>query len=161
MKNHIKIIMLLSCISALLMSCSSKQNKIKYLICRDSIQYWDLVSGNGDLIKCGSGLKKNSIVKSFQTDENGNRWVSRDCENLSAYKCEVWSITKDSIFTTRLADNGFVLMKMKILKCSFDTIYGKNLKNRGMILFVRVRDLKSIINSGDKRDTIKNAIKNI
>ena len=152
-----KKLLLLSIIAISFLSCNFKQRKMEYLICKDSIQYWDYIpDGRGASIKSGFGFNKKGIAKDFHIYEKGNRWVAKDCENSTKYECEKWSVTEDSIFTKKPSRNIIYYLKMKILKCTDDTILGESLNSKGKILLIRVLDLKSIIKPGDPRDTLNN-----
>lgn len=137
------------------LSCNFQQRKLKYLICKDSIQYWDCIPEEPDtLIRSGFGFNKNGIAKDFHRDQKGNRWVSSDCENSAKYDCEEWSVSEDSIFTKKSSGNVIYYLKMKILKCTDDTILGESMNAKGKILLIRVHDFKSIIKPDDPRSTI-------
>jgi hypothetical protein len=103
--------------------------------------YWDFISdthyGN---IMGGLGFCKDGSVKNYNI-ENGFRWLVNDPLN-----CEEWSVSNDSIFTSKCPDlKEPWYTKMKIIKCTDDTIIGEGLIVKGKIMLVKVRDLKTII----------------
>lgn len=128
MNKIYKIKILIICF-AFFYSCSKSSEKINYLICKDSIQYW-----NYNMIS-----KQRNIWFTFSFDKNGNvkkysfykgkRWLFEDYPNKPDLK---WSVSNDSIFR-------FLGVSEKITKICNDTIFSVNIKSREKNIYYRVK----------------------
>ena len=152
MRNKIgKLFFLLSvngifiCSLFLLSGCSQKKNKIEYLICRDSIQYWDFISNTQQKSEIDETycFKKGGSFIRYYFGKDGNRRILTNADNEVVVG--KWSISNDSIFTI---DFG----RIKIANYNEDTIFfGKSKK---MDMLIRVKGKIDLINLGDPGDTL-------
>lgn len=78
--------------------CTNKQEELSYLICKDSIQYWNYEwpRERAEYYGFTFGFDKNGTVKKYSYNKEKNkRWFFGD--NRDPYNNK-WSVTKDSIF---------------------------------------------------------------
>lgn len=113
-----------------LTSCSDNSEKMKYLICKDSIQYWNynMVSANQNVWFTFS-FDKNGNVKKYSFFK-GKRWIFEDYPRSGSLK---WGVTGDSIFK-------YLESSEKIIKISDDTIYSIDLQTKEKYTYYRVKD---------------------
>jgi hypothetical protein len=129
-----------------LFSCSRNKENLEYLICKDSLQYWDLVSCKKQDVSVflTYSFKKDGTYTMYDIDKVGNRRIMT--YGNGDVEIEKWSISNDSIFTINVG-------KSKITRCNEDTIYlGMNEKRN---LLIRVKGKINLINIGDPGDTLK------
>ncbi len=114
---------------AVFYSCSNSSDKMKYFICKDSIQYWNYNMTN----------KERSVWFTFSFDKNGNvkkysfykgkRWLFED---YGIQPDLHWSISNDSIFN-------YLGSYEKVKKISDDTIYVIDLKTKEKYIYYKVK----------------------
>lgn len=125
-----KILVLVLCIS---FGCANKQKELEYLICRDSIQYWNYEwpRKRAEYYGFTFSFDKNGKLKKYSFDkvENKRRYFW-DIQDPDVNK---WSVTKDSIFKI-MGD------EEKILRYTEDTIYTISLKGKIKSYYVRVKE---------------------
>jgi hypothetical protein len=128
-----------------IIGCTQRKDEIKSVICRDSIQYWDLVSFNqqGSRLIETYCFEKGGVFRSYYIDKDGNRRILTNGDNKVAIG--KWSISNDSIFSI---DYGHI----KIAKYNEDTIFLGKSKNKDLL--IRVTGKIDLINLGDPGDTL-------
>ena len=112
-------------------SCSNNSKKINFIICKDSVQYWDynMIRGSQDVWFTYS-FNKNGIVQKYSYNKETNkRWLFLDYGYEKEFK---WKVTDDSILN-------FMDSKLKIIKISDDTIFTFNKKTKEFERYMRVR----------------------
>ncbi|MEN2487941.1 hypothetical protein AAYQ05_09100 [Flavobacterium sp. B11] len=110
--------------------CTNKQKELEYLICKDSIQYWNYEWPRDRAEYYGftfSFDKQGNVLKYSFNKEKNERRLFTDIQNDNK-----WSITKDSILS-------FMGGNKKIVKITPDTIYAINLKTKEKVSFIRVK----------------------
>jgi len=129
-----------------LFSCSRNKENLEYLICKDSLQYWDLVSFNKQdvTVFLTYRFKKDGTYTTYDIDKDGNRRIMTYGNGDMAI--EKWSISNDSIFTINVG-------KSKITRCNKDTIFLGRIEKRNLL--IRVKGKINLINFGGKGDTLK------
>lgn len=117
-------------------SCSDGSEKMKYLICKDSVQYWNynLTSDNQNVWFTFS-FDKNGKVKKYSFYKN-KRWLFEDYPRKTSLE---WSVTKDSIFS-------FMGTSDKIIKISDDVISTIDLQTKEKHIYYRVKGNLNIQN---------------
>ena len=124
-----KILVLVLCVS---FGCANKQKELEYLICRDSIQYWNYEWPRERAVYYGftfSFDKTSKLVKYSYSKTKNRRWKFWDIQDPDINK---WSVTKDSILKI-MGD------KEKIIRYTADTIYTMSLKYKVKSYYVRVK----------------------
>jgi hypothetical protein len=96
--RHILLLLLLL---LLLLSCSNKKKELEYLICKDSIQYWNVDRESNEDVEIYSftySFAKNGDVKKYgyRVDLN-KRYPQSDCSPIDPNDCLKWSIKEDYI----------------------------------------------------------------
>lgn len=134
-----------------LVGCKPDKQKMESIICDEDNTYWDLIAYRNEKIE-GSGLyfTRKEAAFSYQIIENKYRILDGDCRNSDFKGCLCWSLSQDSVLKTYIK-GGIELIQMKIIKCNKDTILGYELNGKGVVLFIRVKDLNSIVKQGDPR----------
>ncbi|MES2574081.1 MAG: hypothetical protein V4572_04005 [Bacteroidota bacterium] len=115
-----------------LMSCSDNSKKLNFLICNDSIKYWDynMIRGEQNVWFTFSFDKNENVIKYSFNKKNNKRWLFTDYGMYTErYK---WNVTKDSILE-------FMGNTEKIIKISRDTLFTYNLKDREMKKYICVK----------------------
>ncbi|WP_374173591.1 hypothetical protein [Flavobacterium tructae] len=129
----------------ILIGCTNKQKELEYLICKDSIQYWNYEWPRDRAQYYGFtfSLSKDGKLKKYSYDKIKNRrsffWDIQDPD------ISKWSVSKDSVLTV-MGD------KDKIIKYTDDTIYVISLQNKTKSYYVRVKEDLNI----SKNDNIPN-----
>ncbi len=124
-----KIIILVLFIS---FSCTNKQKELKYLICKDSIQYWNYEWPRERAKYYGFtfSFDKSGKLKKYSYNKVKNkRWEFWDIQDPDINN---WSVTKDSILKI-MGD------KEKIISYTEDTIQTVSLKYKTKSYYVRVK----------------------
>ena len=125
-----KILVLVLCIS---FGCANKQKELEYLICKDSVQYWNYEwpRKRAEYYGFTFSFDKNGKLKKYSFDkvENKRRYFW-DIQDPDINK---WSVTKDSVLKV-MGD------KEKILRYTEDTIYTVSLKYKIKSYYVRVKE---------------------
>jgi hypothetical protein len=131
MKAYKKMKYLLLVYCLFLTSCIDNTEKLKSLICNDSIQYWDynMIRGKQNIWFTFSFDKNGNVIKYSFNKKSNKRWIFTDYGYDSKFK---WSVTSDSIFE-------FMGDKKKILRYTKDTIYTISLKDQDKSYYVRVK----------------------
>jgi hypothetical protein len=125
-----------------LLSCSDSKKEIQYIICKDSLQYWDLVSYSKAKVETTLTycFKKDGSYTMYNVSDDGLRTIMTYGSGEVAI--EKWSISNDSIFTINVG-------KSKILKYNLDTIsFGESnflIRVKGKINPVKLRNHGDII----------------
>ncbi len=112
--------------------CTNKQKELQYLICKDSIQYWNYEWPRDRAQYYGFtfSLDKNGDLKKYSYSKVQNkRWEFWDIPDPSV---ERWSVSKDSILSI-MGD------KEKITRYTEDTIYTISLEDKTKSYYVRVK----------------------
>lgn len=110
-------------------SCSDNSDKMKYLISKDSIQYWNYnMISNERNIWFTFSFDKNGNVKKYSFYK-GKRWLFEDYSRKPDLK---WNISDDSVFT-------FLGVSEKIIKISNDTMNSIDLKTKAKNSYYRVK----------------------
>lgn len=122
-----KIIILVLCV---FFSCTDKQNELKYLICKDSIQYWNYEWPRERAKYYGFtfSFDKRGELKKYSFDKVKNRrTLFWDIQDPGINK---WSVTKDSILKI-MGD------EEKIIRYTEDTIYAIDIKYKIKSYYIR------------------------
>lgn len=113
-------------------SCTNKQKELEYLMCKDSIQYWNYEWPRERAQYYGFtfSLDKDGNLKKYSFDkvENKRRYFW-DIPDPSASR---WSVSKDSILNI-MGD------KEKITRYTEDTIYTISLEDKTKSYYIRVK----------------------
>jgi hypothetical protein len=112
--------------------CTNKQEELNYLICKDSIQYWNYEwpRERAEYYGFTFGFNKNGTVKKYSYNKEKNkRWLFGD--NRDPYN-DKWSVTEDSIFKV-MGDRD------KIIRYTKDTIYVINIKYKIKGYYVKIK----------------------
>ncbi|WP_281631308.1 hypothetical protein [Flavobacterium luteolum] len=112
--------------------CTNKQKELEYLICKDSIQYWNYEWPRYRAQYYGFtfSFDKNGNSKKYSFGKTKNkRWEFWDIPDPSINR---WSISKDSILSV-MGD------KQKITRYTEDTIHAINLTDKTKVYYVRVK----------------------
>lgn len=127
----------------IIFSCTNKQNELKYLLCKDSIQYWNYEwpRYRADYYGFTFILDKNGDVKKYSFDKVENK--RRYFWDIPDPSINRWSVSKDSILS-------IMGVKEKIFRFTEDTIYTVNIKDKSKGYYVRV---KGNLNIDNKTDT--------
>jgi len=142
MSKYIFITLVIFCF----LSCSQNKENIESVICKDSLQYWDLVTYSKQNVRVflTYSFKKNGTYTMYDIDKEGNRRIMTYGSGEVAI--EKWSVSKDSTLTINTG-------KSKITRYNEDTIFiGDN--DKGSLL-IRVKRKINLINVGDSGDTLK------
>jgi hypothetical protein len=130
--NMYRKILLLSIFIISLVSCKNNQKEMQFLICKDSIQYWNYEWPHYRSENYGftfSFNKNGKILKySFNKDTNERRFFADN--HRPGYSN--WNVSEDSILT--LFDS-----PCKILKMTEDTIYVFESETRLKAKYIRVK----------------------
>lgn len=124
-----KILILIAFLS---FSCKNKQEELKYLICKDSVQYWNYEWPRDRAQYYGFtfAFNKNGKLKKYSYSKVKNkRWEFTDIRDPNIRK---WSVTKDSILTV-------MGVKKKIIRYTKDTIYAINLEDKTNVYYIKVK----------------------
>lgn len=112
--------------------CTNKQKELEYLMCKDSIQFWNYEWPRDRAQYYGFTFsldkKGNSKKYSFSKVKN-KRWEFWDIPDPSVNR---WSVSKDSILS-------IMGVKKKIIRYTEDTIYAINLEDKTKVYYVRVK----------------------
>lgn len=130
MKKNKIIYFIISCL--ILLSCSDNQKKLKYLICKNDIQYWKYEWPRKRAEYYGftfSFDKNGNVVKYSFNKVRNERWIFSDNLNPEINK---WSVTEDSIFSNMGSSN-------KIIKYTEDTIYTIDINTHTRESYIRVK----------------------
>ena len=125
-----KILVLVLCIS---FGCANKQKELEYLICKDSVQYWNYEwpRKRAEYYGFTFSFDKNGKLKKYSFDKVENKrryfWDIQDPDINKG------SVTKDSVLKV-MGD------KEKILRYTEDTIYTVSLKYKIKSYYVRVKE---------------------
>ncbi|MHA3789522.1 hypothetical protein ACX0HA_15025 [Flavobacterium hauense] len=125
-------------IAILFCACSPKENNLKYLICKDSIQYWNYEwpRVRSEYYGFTFSFDKNGKVVKYSYDKEKNiRRLFTDGIDMSKEK---WSISEDSIFK-------FMKDSEKIIKFNEDTIFAIDLLTKQKVYYVRVKGDLNIV----------------
>lgn len=136
MKKILIVILLTS------IGCGNKQKELEYLICKDSVQYWNYEWPRDRAQYYGFtfSLSKNGKLRKYSYDKVKNRRsVFWDIQDPDISK---WSVSKDSVLTV-MGD------KDKIIKYTDDTIYVIGLQNKTKSYYVRVKGDLNISKDGN------------
>jgi len=117
---NIEIKIVLFCFSSifLLSNCNYqiKKKNIEYLICKDSCQYWSLVSKDSFDTKNIDYFCKDGQVKNYLLQED-------NLYHPSSAFYQKWYVSGDSIITLENSKTNSGLLKLKMTECIKDTIY--------------------------------------
>jgi hypothetical protein len=145
-KHKILVVFLVT----IMISCTHKKTELKYMICRDSIQYWKSKhlwsDGERHLdIKC---FDYHGIFKSYWVDKAGNIRSMRDKDNNE--DISTWTLTSDSTLIINK------IPRYKIIKYNLDTILLRAIIGGKLIdTLYRLDPRLKVINKGDIGDTLK------
>lgn len=125
-KNVISILILF-----FLLGCSDKKGELEYLICNDSIQYWNynMIRDKQNVWFTFSFNKNGDVIKYSFNKKKNKRWFFDD-NHVPGYG--KWNVSKDSIFS-------FMGSSMKIIRYSEDTIYVKDVETNANEYFIRAK----------------------
>jgi hypothetical protein len=150
-KNNNFLIVFIFVLSSLLLSNCTNKQKMESIIYEGDNTYWDLiVDRNTKTENSGFCFTKKGAIIHYEIVQNTYRILDDDCKNSDLNGCYGWSLSQDSVLKTFIK-GGIELSHMKIVKCNKDTILGYDLNGKGVVLFVRVKDLNSIVKQGDPR----------
>lgn len=128
--------------------CNNKQRELEYLICRDSIQYWNIEWPRDRAEYYGftfSFDKKGNVVKYSYNKTNKFRFVFTDHPRM--FK-KTWNVTDDSIFTVFETPR-------KIIRYTDDTIFVLNPETNTKSYYVRVKGKLNILNASEIENEIR------
>jgi len=134
----------------IMISCTHKKDELKYMICRDSIQYWESkhMWSDGERYLDIKRFDYHGIFKSYWVDKVGNIRSIRDENNNE--DISTWTLTNDSILTINK------IPRYKIIKYNLDTILLKAIIGGKLIdTLYRLDPRLKVINKGDIGDTLK------
>ena len=126
---RIKYLLIFQCL--LLISCSDNSKELKFLICNDSIEYWDYnMIRQTQNVWFTYSFDKNGTVRKYSFNKGKNkRWLFSDYGYQKEFK---WEVKKDSIFT-------FMGTNQRIIKISKDTLLTYNLEDKKFEEYIRVK----------------------
>lgn len=117
----------------LLSGCSSKEKELKYLICKDSIQYWNYEWARDRAAFYGFTFSFSKNGKVLKYSYNKITKKRRFFNDNYIPGLTNWKVSEDSILT-------FYNSTEKIIKYSEDTIYTFNIETKKKAHLVRVKD---------------------
>ncbi len=119
------------------LSCSNnKQKELEYLICKDSVQYWNFEwpRERSKFYGFTFSFEKGGKLKKFSFNKETNiRNIYWDIDNPEICK---WSVSKDSILK-------IMGSKVKILKYNTDTIFTLDIKYNTKEYYVREKNWRT------------------
>jgi len=120
-------------------SCANKQNELQFLLCKDSVQYWNYEwpRYRAEYYGFTFSLDKNGDVKKYSFDKVENK--RRYFWDIPDPSINRWSVSKDSILS-------IMGVKEKIIRYTEDTIYTVNIKDKSKGYYVRVKGNLNIDN---------------
>lgn len=100
-------------------SCSSSSENMSYLICNDSIEYWDynMIRNEQNIWFTFSFDKNGEVLKYSYRKDKQLRWLFNDYRFQTKF---TWSISNDSVLS-------FMGSKSKIVEITKDYILAKDL----------------------------------
>ncbi|MDD4969558.1 MAG: hypothetical protein PHT07_09030 [Paludibacter sp.] len=129
--------------------CTPKKDNLKYIICRDSAQYWESnqMWSDGKKYLNIKRFDNHRNFKSYWVDKLGNiRSVTDKYDNEDINS---WSLTNDSILIINK------IPSYKIIKCNLDTILLETIIGEKTIDTLQRLDVGlKVINKGDPGDTL-------
>jgi len=134
----------------IMISCTHKKDELKYMICRDSIQYWESkhMWSDGERHLDIKRFDYHGIFKSYWVDKVGNIRSIRNEDNNE--EISTWTLTNDSILVINK------IPRYKITKYNLDTFLLKAIIGGKLIDTLYRSDPRlKVINKGDIGDTLK------
>ncbi|KAF2337488.1 MAG: hypothetical protein REI96_22060 [Flavobacterium nitrogenifigens] len=113
-------------------SCKNRKEKLEYLICKDSVQYWNYEWPRERANYHGftfSFDKNGKVTKYSFSKVKNKRWIFSDIPDTSIYR---WEITNDSILIV-------MGTKKKIIRYTEDTIYAIDIESNENVYYTRVK----------------------
>ena len=112
-------------------SCSNSSEDMSYLICNDSIQYWDynMIREEQNIWFTFSFNKNGEVVKYSYNKNKQLRWLFDDYHFQTKF---TWSISNDSVLSSMGS-------KSKIVKITNDYILAKDLETDEKEEYFRVK----------------------
>lgn len=112
--------------------CTNKQKELKYLICKDSIQYWNYEWPRDRAQYYGFtfSLDKEGNSKKYSFSKKQNK------------RCEFWDIPDPSVNRWSVSGDSILSImgvKKKIIRYTEDTIYAINLEDKTKVYYIRVK----------------------
>tara|TARA_B100001105_G_scaffold253107_1_gene246004 strand:- start:992 stop:1471 length:480 start_codon:yes stop_codon:yes gene_type:complete len=125
-------------LTILCVGCKNTERELQYLICKDSIQYWNYEWPRDRADKFGftfSFDKEGNVLKYSYNKQTNRRSLFSDHPVLDPSM--KWNVSADSIFNLMGSSK-------KIVKYNQDTIYAIDLRTKQKIFYVRVKEALNI-----------------